>query len=39
MKLNGGLCTGASLNGFNGDWKMMLKSLMRKLKIRVCMKN
>jgi|TARA_R100000789_G_C2975675_1_gene141982 hypothetical protein len=21
MKLNGGLCTGASLHGFNGDWK------------------
>ena len=25
MKLNGGLCTGAKLHGFNGDWKVMSK--------------
>ena len=32
MKLNGGLCTGASLHGFNGDWKKDVKKSNAQIK-------
>ena len=32
MRLNGGLCTGASLNGFNGDWKKDVKKSNAQIK-------
>ena len=34
MKLNGGLCTGASLHGFNGDWKKDVKKSNAQIKTK-----